>query len=49
MLMLKMTLAYISMHYDVQGTGQPPPTRVLGDAALPPMSATIKVRRRRKV
>lgn len=46
--MLKMILAYLSMNYDVEGMTPPPEMRVLGDAALPPMSSTIKIRRRKR-
>ncbi|MCJ1251308.1 hypothetical protein MMC30_008540 [Trapelia coarctata] len=46
-LMLKMIIAYVSLNYDIEATGPPPKMKVIGDAALPPMSTTIKVRRRR--
>ncbi|KAL8823103.1 MAG: hypothetical protein Q9191_006174 [Dirinaria sp. TL-2023a] len=47
-LMLKMISAYIAINYDIEATAPPPSMKVIGDAALPPMSATIKVRRRRR-
>ncbi|KAK3943339.1 P450 monooxygenase [Diplogelasinospora grovesii] len=48
-LMLKMILVYITLHYDVEPGDRPPPQnmKVLGDAVLPPTSATIRVRRRK--
>uniref|UniRef100_P9WEH0 Cytochrome P450 monooxygenase fsoD n=1 Tax=Humicola fuscoatra TaxID=112175 RepID=FSOD_HUMFU len=46
-LMLKMILSYVLLHYDVESTGPAPKTRVLGDAALPPFRATIRVRKRK--
>ena len=47
--MLKMILAYVSLNYDIEAVTAPAPMKVIGDAALPPMSATIKVRRRAQV
>ncbi|KAK4151733.1 cytochrome P450 [Chaetomidium leptoderma] len=46
-LILKMILSYVTVHYDIQPTGPPPQTNVLGDAVLPPFRATMKVRRRK--
>ena len=46
-LMLKMIVAYVTLHYDIEAAGPMPKMRVIGDAVLPPMSATIRVRRRR--
>jgi hypothetical protein len=45
--MLKMIVAYIVLNYDIEPGSTPPKMSVLGDAALPPMSTTIKVRRRK--
>ena len=47
-LMLKMIVAYVTMHYDIEATGPVPKMRVIGDATLPPMFATMRVRRRRR-
>ncbi|KUJ14784.1 cytochrome P450 [Mollisia scopiformis] len=44
--MLKMITSHVSMNYDIESTGPVPQTMVLGDAALPPIWATIRVRRR---
>ncbi|KUI64054.1 Fumitremorgin C monooxygenase [Cytospora mali] len=46
-LMLKMIIAYIVLNYDIEAGTVPPKMSVLGDAALPPISTTIRVRRRR--
>ena len=46
-LMLKMISAYVFLNYDIEATAPPASMRVIGDAVLPPMSATIKVRRRK--
>ncbi|KAI9155716.1 Cytochrome P466 monooxygenase [Paramyrothecium foliicola] len=40
-LMMKTLLAHLTLHYDVEATGPQPKTNVIGDAALPPLSATI--------
>ncbi|KAI1279365.1 cytochrome P450 [Xylaria sp. FL0933] len=47
-LMLKMMMAYIILNYDIESTGPIPPTRAIGDAALPPRSSTIRIRRRKQ-
>jgi hypothetical protein len=39
-------MAYIVINYDMQATGPAPKMTVLGDSPLPPLSETIKVRRR---
>lgn len=46
-LMLKMIVAYIVLNYDIEAGTVPPKMSVLGDAALPPMSTTIRVRKRK--
>jgi cytochrome P450 len=45
--MMKTLLAHLTMHYDVEATQAQAPMRVVGDAALPPLSATIRIRRRK--
>ncbi|KAI1347470.1 cytochrome P450 [Xylaria sp. FL0043] len=47
-LMLKKMMAYIILNYDIESTGPIPPTRAIGDAALPPRSSTIRIRRRKQ-
>ncbi|KAI4221182.1 MAG: hypothetical protein L6R36_007082 [Xanthoria steineri] len=46
--LLKILLAYITINYDVEATGPQPEAKVIGDAAMPPTSATIRVRRRKQ-
>ncbi|KAI1382458.1 cytochrome P450 [Hypoxylon crocopeplum] len=46
-LMMKAMLAYLVINYDVKPIGSQPTMKVLGDAALPPISATVRVRRRK--
>lgn len=46
-LMIKTMLAYLMKHYDMEWTGSENELNVVGDAALPPISATIRVRRRK--
>ncbi|KAI4247128.1 MAG: hypothetical protein L6R42_009709 [Xanthoria sp. 1 TBL-2021] len=46
--LLKILLAYITTNYDIEATGPQPEAKVIGDAALPPTSATIRVRRRKQ-
>ncbi|KAL8751073.1 MAG: hypothetical protein Q9184_006186 [Pyrenodesmia sp. 2 TL-2023] len=46
--LLKILLAHITLNYDIDCTGPRLKTRVIGDAALPPTSATIRVRRRKQ-
>ena len=45
--MIKIILAYLTLHYEIESTGPRPKTKVIGDAALPPMSASIRIRRRK--
>ncbi|KAI3396064.1 hypothetical protein diail_481 [Diaporthe ilicicola] len=45
-LMIKTMLAYLTIHYEMEWTGSQNEMKVVGDAALPPISATIRVRRR---
>jgi hypothetical protein len=45
--MLKMIVAYIVLNYDIEAGTVPPKMSVLGDAALPPVSTTIRVRKRK--
>lgn len=44
--MMKIMLAYLVINYDVEAIGPQPSMKVIGDAALPPFSAEIKIRRR---
>ena len=44
---LKLMLAYMSMNYEIQHKGQRPVNWVLGDAIVPPETATMMVRRRK--
>lgn len=46
--LLKILLAHITLNYEIEATGPQPKTKVIGDAALPPTSATIRVRRRKQ-
>ena len=46
-LMIKTMLTYLTRHYEMEWTGSQNELNVIGDAALPPISATIKVRRRK--
>ncbi|KAH7320701.1 cytochrome P450 [Stachybotrys elegans] len=48
-LMMKTLLAHLLLRYDVEATTPPPKTSVIGDAALPPLSSSIRVRRRNVV
>lgn len=45
--MLKMLLAYMTMHYDIEYLSERPANFVLGPINVPPPAATIKVRRRK--
>lgn len=45
-LMMKTMLAYLTRNYEMEWTGSQNEMNVIGDAALPPISATIRVRRR---
>ena len=45
--MLKLLLAYITLNYDVNPFDKRPANTVFGDTNIPPMSARIKVRRRK--
>lgn len=44
---LKMLLAHIIMNYDIQPLASRPPATCYGSEVLPPMSATLSVRRRK--
>jgi cytochrome P450 len=44
---LKMLLAYITMHYEIEPLQERPPNTWIGQSVLPPMKATIRVRRRK--
>ncbi|KAL8728149.1 MAG: hypothetical protein Q9166_005599 [cf. Caloplaca sp. 2 TL-2023] len=46
--LLKILLAYLTMNYDIESTGPQPKARVIGDAALPPTSASVRVRRKKQ-
>lgn len=46
---LKMVLAHILIYYEVQHIPQRPPNIMIGSQSIPPLSASIKVRRRRSV
>lgn len=46
-LMIKTMLAYLTRHYEMEWTGSQNEMNVIGDAALPPISATIMIRRRK--
>lgn len=45
--MLKMLLAYMLMHYDIEYLPSRPANFVLGPINVPPPGATIKVRRKK--
>ncbi|PYH94739.1 cytochrome P450 [Aspergillus ellipticus CBS 707.79] len=45
--MLKIMMAYLTINYEIEAVGPRPETKTFGDAALPPISANIHVRRRR--
>ncbi|KAL8640653.1 MAG: hypothetical protein Q9228_002455 [Teloschistes exilis] len=45
---LKILFAYLILNYDIESTGPQPKMQVIGDAALPPTSATVRVRRWRR-
>lgn len=45
--MLKMLLAYMLMHYDIEYLPTRPANFVLGPINVPPPGATIKVRRKK--
>ena len=45
---LKLMIAYITLHYEIQPIDKRPESLVFGDANVPSMSACIKVRRRRR-
>lgn len=46
---LKLLLAYVALNYDVQPLEKRPLNRIFGDSILPSQSATISVRRRKRV
>ncbi|KAH8892091.1 cytochrome P450, partial [Thozetella sp. PMI_491] len=48
-LMMKTLLAHLTVHYVVEATGPQPKTKVIGDTAMPPVSATMRVRKRKIV
>ena len=43
--MLKTMLAHILLNYEVEPVGEQPALAAVGDAALPPVKAKIRVRR----
>jgi cytochrome P450 len=43
---LKLLLAYASMHYEIEPLGSRPPNNWFGQHIIPPMKATIRIRRR---
>jgi hypothetical protein len=45
--MLKMMLAYIVLHYDIQPIGERPKNSVVGDANTPLQDVTLMVKRRK--
>ncbi|KAK0516828.1 hypothetical protein JMJ35_001431 [Cladonia borealis] len=45
--MLKLLIAYITLHYDIQPLEKRPLNTVFGDTNIPSISATIRVRRRK--
>lgn len=47
--LLKILLAYLTLNYDIEATGPQPKRQVIGDAALPPSLASVRVRRRRRI
>lgn len=46
---LKLLIAYITLHYDIQPLEERPLNTIFGDTNIPSMSATIRVRRRKAV
>jgi len=44
--MLKLMMAYITMHYDIRPLLKRPPNLSFGDASIPPFNTTMKIRRR---
>jgi hypothetical protein len=44
---LKMLLAYVTMHYEIEPLQERPVNSWVGPNILPPMKATIRVRRRK--
>ena len=44
---LKLLVAYITLHYDIQPLEERPLNTVFGDTNIPSMSAKIRVRRRK--
>ena len=44
---LKLLMAYITLHYDIQPLDKRPPNTVFADTNIPNISATIRVRRRK--
>ena len=44
---LKLLIAYITLHYDIQPLEERPLNTIFGDTNIPSMSATIRVRRRK--
>ena len=44
---LKLLMAYITLHYDIQPLEERPLNTVFGDTNIPNVSATIRVRRRK--
>lgn len=46
---LSLLIAYVAVHYDVEPIGKRPVGMVFGDANVPSMSTTMRVRRRKSV
>ncbi len=44
---LKLLIAYITLHYDIQPLEERPLNTIFGDTNIPSISATIRVRRRK--
>ncbi|KAI9375930.1 hypothetical protein BJX61DRAFT_492576 [Aspergillus egyptiacus] len=45
--LIKLLLAYVTIHYDIQPLKERPLNQVLGDHVIPPRQTTILVRRRK--
>lgn len=45
--LLKLIVAYITLHYDIQPLQFRPANQVFGDTIVPPMNTILKVRRRK--
>lgn len=44
---MKILLAYVVTHYDIEPLDHRPLNRVIGDSVIPPQNVSIKVRRRK--